>query len=59
MMSKLTPEDVVLRYSKRGMNILKKTALMNTLRSQKRAYMGKQPDMTGIFWYQPKIRSTK
>ena len=23
-MSKLTPEDVVLRYSKRGMNILKK-----------------------------------
>ena len=24
MMSKLTPEDVVLRYSKRGMNILKK-----------------------------------
>lgn len=23
-MSKLTPEDVVLRYSKRGMNVLKK-----------------------------------
>ena len=23
-MNKLTPEDVVLRYSKRGMNILKK-----------------------------------